>query len=136
MDQYALVNVVMVSYYTWNVCRCVIITLLRRRISHPISIYNSSFFELACDETCGCGYTFTELNVDDGGSGDKVFSYPGTTIDKCADECRWVRDGCTSFEFKDDGSGSCGTYTSGDDNLKSTQQLSGWYTCIKGITIF
>ena len=102
--------------------------------SYLLFVFISSFIKLGCDQTCGCGYTYTDLNVDGDG---KEWSYPGKGIWKCADVCS-KREGCTSFEYNHEGTEGykCGTYTAGRDNVQDRPQKSDWTTCIKGNTIF
>ena len=92
------------------------------------------FVKLACDETCGCGYRYSTLDLS---GADNLESFPGQGIENCANTCN-ARKGCTSFEYNHAGNDNyyCGTYTAGDSNVQKGNQSPQWTSCIKGITIF
>ena len=84
----------------------------------------------SCDVRCGCG--FKHISFDLNGEG-KSWSNTRKGIDICAYTCR-QRDGCTGFEYNNDGSENykCGTYTGGDSNIEATVQSSSWTSCVQG----
>ena len=86
----------------------------------------------SCDVRCGCGFKHTSFDLS--GIGES-WSEPGKGVENCAYTCRY-RDGCTGFEYNNDGSVNyaCGTYTGGSDNILSKFQNSSWTSC-KGISV-
>jgi len=95
-----------------------------------LTSFHADIANSACDSICGCGYRFTNLNVDGEG---KEWSNPGQGIENCAAACS-ARRGCTAFEynFRGDAGYACGTYTGGHNNLANVRTGHGlkWQTCV------
>merc|ERR1719410_1007149 len=85
-----------------------------------------------CDSICGCGYEFTNLDVD-GPVGEKGRSFPGEGIENSANACN-QRDGCWAFEYNHKGNEeyACQTYTSGQSKLYGVREKwhLDWHTCV------
>jgi hypothetical protein len=88
--------------------------------------------------TCPDGYDAIDENLD--GEGKEWSNHDASrTIEDCAQICD-ERSGCTAFEYKTGGFGSCGTYTAGTDNIQDdedrTDPSSTWRSCVVALPEF